>query len=884
MSRPRLSHQELARSPSPPQYKTVPIRHQHVLSRSQNGRPFILFAHNEAYTQLPNLPRLPGQVGFAGDPLPKKRRRVPHPQMPHNEPVVGDLNNDFLLHPPEPLEAIPSKNVNKKVRQWKRWQDSVLPSLIQPYLQLLATSESLSAMGSIVFPRCSCGSARKINSVMVSFTIMQSISFHSCQCLPPVAEQLVSQGLFPCAPLLPSLVVDVRLLDLASRLFLHMPPNNTAWCKTLEEFLSSLGFRLKREDNLRRRFENALRWYSMLKHLTSYHVSLQVESTRSRRLSNVLATNTILPSITPIVSIPPAQTLLAERLVRATPHHVNSGVQPRYSTISPISRIPQADVACSKTPSVSAGIPVSSRSKQGLQGSIRSHHNTHPVEGTATNPTITDRQNRTASTSRTALKSQDHNAAEQEMSGHSVQTPAISNASSHKRSRSESQSSSNVKESPETPFPTPESRTRPSEYLRKRCPLCFGGEFPSSVAIKPDAIVCLDACFTQKRNKGPRDPERIHPESSFIPETDLQRMQSFVEAVRTPKETVPKSKRQCNVTATADEPEDVFEGNLAVPVSVLDGCESSFTAADERREKASTKFFDDTALMALLCRHDRVLWIANMRSAGEKQHYALALLETLFQHLPLTFVIGLLYDIGCQLHRSCVKWGFLKPYLDRIMFGISVFHAFGHQWACQLVYHPRKCVGFGLSDGEGCERFWHSISKLIPVLRVSGFHQRLYVLDAQVQHLDHTSLKRLGHWLARRTQHCQKKRLAAEKALVECGQPETLLREQWAMQVHTQTRPLPRRSKNQGKNAVEEVIRLRKAYEIQKKHTYEIEQQLMKDSDGYLHALAEVDIHGARQALKRIEGQLRTKQQLLGVSEKARLSHLINNPYISLRM
>ncbi|EEB98567.1 hypothetical protein MPER_01902 [Moniliophthora perniciosa FA553] len=38
--------------------------------------------------------------------------------------------------------------------------------------------------------------------------------------------------------------------------------------------------------------------------------------------------------------------------------------------------------------------------------------------------------------------------------------------------------------------------------------------------------------------------------------------------------------------------------------------------------------------MGLLCRHDRVLWLANMTSAGERQHYVLVLLETLFKHLP----------------------------------------------------------------------------------------------------------------------------------------------------------------------------------------------------------------------------------------------------------
>ena len=157
-----------------------------------------------------------------------------------------------------------------------------------------------------------------------------------------------------------------------------------------------------------------------------------------------------------------------------------------------------------------------------------------------------------------------------------------------------------------------------------------------------------------------------------------------------------------------------------VPDAVLDECESSFKAADERRQKASTRFFADTGLMALLCRHDNVIWLANMTSAGEKQYYALALLRKLFQNIPNDATVGVLYDIGCQLHRSIAKWDLLSQYSQRMSFAISVFHAYGHQWPCQIVYHPRKCAGFGLTDGEGCERFWSSIRHLIPTLRISG--------------------------------------------------------------------------------------------------------------------------------------------------------------------
>ena len=212
-----------------------------------------------------------------------------------------------------------------------------------------------------------------------------------------------------------------------------------------------------------------------------------------------------------------------------------------------------------------------------------------------------------------------------------------------------------------------------------------------------------------------------HPKTVFLSEEYVKEVQNYVEAAR-PEVVGRKRRRDDDNDGGIDDPKllDRFEGSMKVPISVLDGCEESFKATDGDRVKASTKFFDDTGLMALLCRHDRVLWLANMKSAGEKQFYAIALLQRLFEEIPKYMRVGVLYDISCQLHRSCVKWGFLKEYLDRMTFGVSVLHAYGHEWPCQLIYHPRKREGFGLSDGEGCERFWSSIKKLIPGLRVSG--------------------------------------------------------------------------------------------------------------------------------------------------------------------
>jgi len=215
-----------------------------------------------------------------------------------------------------------------------------------------------------------------------------------------------------------------------------------------------------------------------------------------------------------------------------------------------------------------------------------------------------------------------------------------------------------------------------------------------------------------------KGPENLHPDTVFVPEEYVTEMKALVETV-CPEKSKGKGKGLTNVQS--DEPaEDSYEPGMKVPVSALEGCLASFIAADERRTKASTQFFADTGLMAMLCHHDHVLWLVNMTTAGERQYYALVLIKLLFMNLPLSMTVGILYDIGCQLERSCKIWGFLEEFMARIIFALAVFHAYGHQWPCQLVYHPRKCEGFGLSDGEGCECFWSAIKLLIPSMRVAG--------------------------------------------------------------------------------------------------------------------------------------------------------------------
>ncbi|KAJ3733669.1 hypothetical protein DFJ43DRAFT_994490 [Lentinula guzmanii] len=419
----------------------------------------------------------------------------------------------------------------------------------------------------------------------------------------------------------------------------------------------------------------------------------------------------------------------------------------------------------------------------------------------------------------------------------------------------------------------PASLGRPSDYLRSRCPVCFGGksEFTEGV------IVCIDACFTQKHNKQPRDPKHTHPKSVFVSPEEVDTWRDFVEEIR--------PRRSSPAKHTPETEEDGFEGMMKVPKSVLDICQDSFTAADGNREKASTQFFDSTALMALLCRHDRVLWLADMTTPGERQHYVFALISKLFEELPSHYTVGILYDIACAVERSCVNWGFLDEYLPRITFAISVFHAFGHGWACQCVYHPRKCIGFGLSDGEGCERFWHSISKLIAYLRVCGHHIRLYTLDSQIQHADSESLAGFGTWLARKWKHAKTKWEGGQKDVLWSMWEPQVLREQWESQKHAATRPLPRKSRSAAKTAIEEALRLRKARDTLRDSIKNLENIIIDGaSEPYEIAEAEMELPNLRERLDKVHKHLVSKERALGVEGKSQYNHLASSPFITDRM
>jgi hypothetical protein len=180
----------------------------------------------------------------------------------HHQPEAS-----FNLYPISPSQEfiLPSDDRQKeqaqakKARQWRKWVDEVIPSLVRPYLAVLRHTDSFRLP---VPPRTSCtctSGSRRLNVVCVYFDSMLFVSPHilhlnaltGLDCTNVVvchhasaAVQLVQLGLFPCAPVEPSLAVDMAVLQFASQLFMRSSPNVRAFADTIDVILSERQYKL----------------------------------------------------------------------------------------------------------------------------------------------------------------------------------------------------------------------------------------------------------------------------------------------------------------------------------------------------------------------------------------------------------------------------------------------------------------------------------------------------------------------------------------------------------------------------------------------------------------------------------------------------------------
>ncbi|KAI5998306.1 hypothetical protein EDD15DRAFT_2386945 [Pisolithus albus] len=303
-----------------------------------------------------------------------------------------------------------------------------------------------------------------------------------------------------------------------------------------------------------------------------------------------------------------------------------------------------------------------------------------------------------------------------------------------------------------------------AEILIQRCPACFGGVlFGTPLDKGGDIHVAMDGNFHHRHRRSAGDSPSSYEPSYFLPKVQVDAIgRRITQARRHP------SKRT----------------QSAVPDEAIDQCEASYEAADGQKQKASTDGFDDTGLMALICRHDIPLFFANIDTPGEQQKYGVALIDHLLSLLPPQANIVVLYDVGCVLSRSLSRFDILdQAVMSRLRFATTAMHAYGHEWACQLVYNPRLISGLGLSDGEGTERLWSRFIKLIGIERVSSRQRRIWLLDQHAAAIGYEMRTELGDWVRRRLKKgVREQGSAAQEVLDNGGVSIAELKEQWANQ------------------------------------------------------------------------------------------------------
>ncbi|KAF9508734.1 hypothetical protein BS47DRAFT_1302366 [Hydnum rufescens UP504] len=165
----------------------------------------------------------------------------------------------------------------RKHAQAHQWNNTVLPSLIHPYMKFWREqhhSSSLDESGQFI---CKCSSRHhtlEVTSIHMEW--IEDVVLDVCECRSaPV--QLVQCGFFPCTPVWPTLAVSLDMLEFISELFCHIAPNERGWVATLTKYLKTHGYCFAMGDSFCHCFANVLAHYQQLVELVDAEVEKLVD-------------------------------------------------------------------------------------------------------------------------------------------------------------------------------------------------------------------------------------------------------------------------------------------------------------------------------------------------------------------------------------------------------------------------------------------------------------------------------------------------------------------------------------------------------------------------------------------------------------------------------
>ncbi|KAK7064632.1 hypothetical protein R3P38DRAFT_2492092 [Favolaschia claudopus] len=315
---------------------------------------------------------------------------------------------------------------------------------------------------------------------------------------------------------------------------------------------------------------------------------------------------------------------------------------------------------------------------------------------------------------------------------------------------------------------------RAHRTLTERCPACFGlTEWGRSLAeyvsrIGGDVQGGADGCFNFLHLKSGGDGPISYKSKYFLSKEATDAVGRRIVIARKNPKANPKS---------------------LIAKEVVAMCEESWDAANEKKKKANPERYDASGIFVMTCRHGQVIFLCNIDTPGEQQRYIVAMVEELFTMLPKQATLMQAYDVACVTDHSLDLYPIVSESIrSRISFVINGMHAYGHQWACQLVYNPRFRTGMGLADHEGVERFWSRTRKLIPLTRTQWSSRRIWMIDQYAAFVGEEGRASLGAWISRQQdKNVVVKHRSATKTFRECRVTERVVRAEWAAQKEAQT-------------------------------------------------------------------------------------------------
>ncbi|KAI7933026.1 hypothetical protein MJO28_017857 [Puccinia striiformis f. sp. tritici] len=259
------------------------------------------------------------------------------------------------------------------------------------------------------------------------------------------------------------------------------------------------------------------------------------------------------------------------------------------------------------------------------------------------------------------------------------------------------------------------------------CPGCFGPSLRTGIyrlnSVANRLNISFDGNFQQRHQKAAgRNAVAMKIPDMFTQPADLDRV----------KEYIANQERVHKINKKADK------------------CAASHKAGNDNRNKTTWKACDDTGLMGACCRHDSVIYLTNIEGTGENRALPLVILERIIHTIEADRPIGVLYDLVCSLDKFIQLRDIWPESRGRLSFGTSVFHAYVHEWPCQVKYNPRYQKGWGLSDGESLERLWSALSPLVSPLRYATRNNRLGALAHRCKHRNKQSVVKLASWLRKK--------------------------------------------------------------------------------------------------------------------------------------